>query len=64
MVEIRLLIDLPVGKEHGAYKGRVVSARGNENYKRGGVKCYFMGDQGEEVGVLKDEFEVVKMDAK
>lgn len=60
MPKIRLLMDLPVADEHGMRRGRIFADAVEErNSKRGGVRWWVIGDQGEKVGVLKDEAEVL-----
>ena len=64
-MKIVLLRDLPVEKKHGATKGRVFDiSRKEENRVRGGVHYYFIGDAGEEVGVLIHEYDIIHDEEK
>jgi hypothetical protein len=58
--KIRLHDDLPVGREHGATKGRIFEAEEvptEERYR--GFHYWITGDTGERVGVLNGEAEIV-----
>ena len=62
-MKIRLLIDLPVEKQHGCIKGRVFDVTRcdvNSTSRRGAAKWFFMGDTGEECAAFLQEFEVVQ----
>ena len=62
-MKIKLLIDLPVSKEHGMTKDRileVVRINPEATRRNGKPRWYVMDDAGEEAGVLKGEAELCR----
>lgn len=61
---VRITRPIPVAAKHGAVVGRVVDVareydRGDARTPPGQPSVYFIGDAGEEVGLLRVEFEEV-----
>lgn len=64
-VKLLLTRRIPVGEQHGGREGRIVQARFvgaglRPRERRDSVCWFFLGDQGEEVGVLGSEGEEIE----
>ena len=58
-MKIKLLMDLPIDPKHGALRGRIFDVSSERKTReRGSPHFYFLGDAGEEVGVLIGEYAV------
>ena len=63
MAKIRLVIDVPVGKQHGMTKGRVLEVLERESESEPSLRnrgAWVIGDTGQEVLIQAHEFEAVK----
>lgn len=64
-MKIKLRFNLPVDPKHGLVAGRVCDvARVDDRRTRGGVQWFVIGDANEEVGVLRDEADVVQQEVQ
>ena len=56
-MKIKLLVNLPIDKKHGAFKGKVFEVIGQKNFR--GRLYYFTGDDGSKCGAYGRECEIV-----
>lgn len=64
-MKIKLLIDLPLEKKHGANAGRVFELiRTTGPQRRSAAKFFFMGDAGEECAAFGSECEEIDDDGQ
>ena len=56
-MKIRLLQDIPIKKEHGMTKGRILEALHAHKSTRG-ISFWVVGDMGEPIGIHHDEAEI------
>ena len=64
-MKIRLVIDVPVGKQHGMTKGRVLEVLERESESEPGLRnrgAWVMGDIGQQVLIQPHEFEATTDD--
>lgn len=59
-MKIRLLIDLPIAPKFGMKEGKIIEATLGENRKRGGVWYWHTHSNGEKIGILEREAEIVQ----
>jgi len=59
-MKIRLLIDLPMNRKYGMKEGAIIEATLGENRERGGVWYWHTHANGEKIGILRREAEVVQ----
>ena len=59
-MKIKLLIDLPIGKENGATKGQIFEAELVKGRDRGTSMYYFKGKTGRECACFDHECEIIK----
>lgn len=57
-MKIKLIVDLPIGEEHGAIKGAVFEVTKISHCRN--KLHYFIGKTGEECAAFRREFEVIK----
>lgn len=58
--KIRLLVDIPVGKEFEMTAGKVIEARRIKQARRGGVRWEYDHPSGQVIGILGREAETVE----
>ena len=58
-MKIKLLFDIPVTKEHGMTKGRILDVLREGDGGRYYPRWFVMGDAGEEIGIFAREAGVI-----